>query len=102
MARNTLIASSVLFGVGVPMIGGGVFSLQNYESQSTSLSSIDLGPGPGLILAGSFFAVPGLIGMLVAGPLLAKAKREQREKQQANHQTLRRVRWDVARSRLVF
>jgi hypothetical protein len=78
-ARNKLIAFSVVFAVGVAMVGGGVASSANYESESDSLSNIDLGPGPGLILAGTIIALPGLIGMAVSGGKLAKRKRELRD-----------------------
>jgi hypothetical protein len=61
------------------LVGGGVASSANYESESDSLSNIDLGPGPGLILAGTIIALPGLIGMAVSGGKLAKRKRELRD-----------------------
>jgi len=53
-------------------------------------------------LSGVALSAVGAIGMITSGVLFGKRKDERDRSRQARVQTLRRVQWDLARSRLVF
>jgi hypothetical protein len=86
--------SAVVFVAGGVM---GAVALSNYTLSPTDPYWI--GPvgwtGVGLMAAGG-------LGMIATSALLGVRKRELRRLQQAHYGTLRRVQWDLARSRLVF
>ena len=52
--------------------------------------------------AGLALGVGGLVGIIASGILLRRRKRDRDWLRQAHYGTPRRVRWDLARSRLVF
>jgi hypothetical protein len=53
-------------------------------------------------ITGAVVMAGGLAGMIAYGVLLRKRKRKLRRLEQAHYGTPRRVRWDLAQSRVVF
>jgi hypothetical protein len=97
-ARSGLIASSVVFGVGLGALVGGLAWLQHAECGEELLCTAPIAVG----FLGAAIATGGFIGMAVSGARLAKSKSKPRELTEAHSDAARRVRWDLARSRLVF
>lgn len=98
-ARNGLVGSSVLFGVGaVLMIAGGA------ATASASPDDFDRGvAGASVALAGGFVGFGGVLGMAISGGRWRARKRQVRELKRAHdNATPHRVQWDLARSRFVF
>ena len=103
-ARNGLVGSSVLFGVGaVLMIAGGA-TMASASIGSDPWSDLDRGvAGASVALAGGFVGFGGVLGMAISGGRWRARKRQVRELKRAHdNATPHRVQWDLARSRFVF
>ena len=91
----SLVIGGIFAGVAVPNL--------SCESSGTGVGDC---PIPGwsfpVFLTGVTLAGGGVLGMIATGALLGVRKRKLRRLQEAHYATPRRIRWDVARSRLVF
>jgi hypothetical protein len=97
-ARRGLIGTSVILGLGVVLWS----SAAACSDPPSTEEFLDLPPCFGLIVTGLVLTGVGLVGMIVSGPALGARKRKLRRLEQAHYGTPRRVRWDLAQSRLVF
>jgi hypothetical protein len=100
-AKIGLGVSAGVLGVGFVLMvaaAGGALSTGIVQPiEDTSGDWVD----PALVASG-VVAGAGVVGMIIAGGILAHGKRKLRRLQEAHYATPRRVQWDLARSRLVF
>lgn len=102
-ARIGLGVSGAGYLAGASM---GLAALFGYFSRCFGSDPLESCHGPSWVVpvgaTGAVLWVGGLAGIIASGVLLARRKQNLRELQQTHHGTSRRVRWDLARSRLVF
>lgn len=91
----SLVVGGILAGVAVPNL--------SCESSGTGAGDCPI-PGWSLpvFVTGVTLAGGGVLGMIATGALLGVRKRKLRRLEEAHYATPRRIRWNLARSQLVF
>ena len=97
--RIGLISSASLLAVGTLVMGSTAWAPADCPPQDLCIVSQS---AFNRVVAGGVVMTIGAIGMIISGVRLSRRKRDRDWLKEAHYGTPRRVRWDLAQSRLVF